>query len=70
MSQAIIAINGRHIPGPRPGDFGAEIEFCLGEAKEKHVVNKPAVVSIAKGLPHGPIEMAKIEKPSVFLRSC
>jgi len=48
-------------------EFDAEIEFCLGEEKEKHIINKPTVVSIAKGLMHGPIEITKINKPFIFL---
>jgi hypothetical protein len=48
-------------------EFDAEIEFCLGEEKEKHIINVPTVVSIAKGLLHGPIEITKINKPFIFL---
>ena len=48
-------------------EFDAEIEFCLGEEKEKHIINTPTVVSIAKGLLHGPIEITKINKPFIFL---
>ena len=48
-------------------EFDAEIEFCLGEEKEKHIINVPTVVSIAKGLSHGPIIITKINKPFIFL---
>ncbi len=48
-------------------EFDAEIEFCLGEEKEKHIIDKPTVVSIAKGLMHGPIEITRINKPFIFL---
>jgi hypothetical protein len=48
-------------------EFDAEVEFCLGEEKEKHIINVPAVVSIAKALSHGPIEITKINKPFIFL---
>ena len=48
-------------------EFDAEIEFCLGEEKEKHIINVPTVVSIAKGLLHGPIEITRINKPFIFL---
>jgi hypothetical protein len=56
--------------GPNPmncREFDAEIEFCLGEEKEKHIINVPTVVSIAKGLLHGPIEITRINKPFIFL---
>ncbi len=46
-------------------DLGAEIEFTLGG--EKHLITKPAVVSIPKGLTHCPIVFKKVEKPLVFL---
>ncbi len=48
-------------------EFDAEVEFCLGEEKEKHVIDVPTVVSLAKGLSHGPIEITKINKPFIFL---
>jgi hypothetical protein len=48
-------------------EFDAEIEWCLGEEKEKHIINTPTVVSMAKGLLHGPIEITKISKPFIFL---
>lgn len=48
-------------------EFDAEIEWCLGEEKEKHIINVPTVVSMAKGLLHGPIEITKINKPFIFL---
>jgi hypothetical protein len=56
--------------GPNPmncREFDAEIEFCLGEEKEKHIITTPTVVSVAKGLLHGPIEIKKINKPFIFL---
>jgi len=48
-------------------EFDAEVEFCLGEEKEKHIIDVPTVVSIAKGLSHGPIVITKINKPFIFL---
>jgi len=46
-------------------DFGAEIEFTLGG--EKHLITKPAVVSIPGGVKHCPIVFKKVAKPLVFL---
>ena len=48
-------------------EFDAEIEWCLGEEREPHRINVPTVVSMAKGLYHGPIEIKKINKPFIFL---
>ena len=46
-------------------DFGAEIEFTLGD--EKHTITTPAVVSIPSGLQHCPIVFKKVDKPLIFL---
>jgi hypothetical protein len=48
-------------------DFDAEVEVCLGEEQEKHIINVPTVISIAKTLSHGPITITKINKPFIFL---
>jgi len=42
-------------------------ECCLGEEQEKHVISVPTILSMAKGLLHGPIEIKKINKPIIFL---
>jgi len=48
-------------------EFEAELEWCLGEEQEKHIINVPTVIPMAKGLLHGPIEIKKINKPFIFL---
>ena len=48
-------------------EFDAEFEWCLGEEQEKHIITVPTVISMAKGLLHGPIEIKKINKPVIFL---
>lgn len=48
-------------------DLGAEVEFCLGEEQEKHVIDTAAVVSIPAGLVHCPIKIKNVKKPIVFL---
>ncbi|HEY97181.1 MAG TPA: hypothetical protein G4O16_03260 [Dehalococcoidia bacterium] len=48
-------------------DFGAEIEICLGEQGEKHVINGPVIVHIPSGLMHGPLDFIRIDKPILFL---
>lgn len=48
-------------------DLGAEIEFCMGEEQEKHIITKTAVVSMPAGLVHCPINITKVDKPIVFL---
>ena len=48
-------------------EFDAEIEWCLGEEMEPHLIDVPTVVAMAKNLYHGPIEIKKINKPFIFL---
>jgi hypothetical protein len=50
-------------------DFGAEIEMCLGEEQEKHIINSTTIVSIPPGLIHCPLIVKKCdpERPVVFL---
>ncbi len=56
--------------GGDPGDakeFGAEIELCLGEEEEKHIIKAPAVVHIPAWLKHCPLNFKKVEKPIIFM---
>ena len=48
-------------------DLGAEIEVCLGEEQEMHVLTSAAVVSIPAGLVHNPLRIKNVKKPFVFL---
>ena len=48
-------------------DLGAEVEICLGEEGEKHVINTAAVVSIPAGLIHCPLIIKNVKRPIVFL---
>jgi hypothetical protein len=48
-------------------DFGAEIEITLGEEREVHFINTPAVIAMPAGLLHCPIVFKKVEKPLIFL---
>jgi hypothetical protein len=48
-------------------DLGAEVEVCLGEEGEKHLIDTAAVVSIPAGLIHCPITIKNVKRPIVFL---
>jgi hypothetical protein len=48
-------------------DFGAEIEITLGDEREVHKINSPAVVAMPPGFLHCPIVFVKVDKPLVFL---
>jgi len=54
--------------GYQTGDIlqlGAEISISLGEQREEHVFDKPSVVVIPKGVPHGPVRIGKLDNPIV-----
>jgi hypothetical protein len=48
-------------------EFGAEIEFSLGEEHEVQKFNEPTVVYVPKGLAHGPLNFKRVDKPIMFL---
>jgi hypothetical protein len=47
-------------------DFQAEIEIALGEEWEKHVMTKPTVLYIPRGLQHCPLNIKRVDKPFFF----
>jgi hypothetical protein len=50
-------------------DFNAEIEFCLGEEEEKHIITTPAVIFIPKGFIHCPFIVTRVNKPFLFINT-
>ena len=48
-------------------ELGAEVEVCLGEEAEKHLITTAGVVSIPAGLVHCPIDIRNVTRPIVFL---
>jgi uncharacterized RmlC-like cupin family protein len=44
------------------GDLGAEVELCIGEEMEKHMITTTTAVSIPKGLPHLPASITRMDK--------
>jgi hypothetical protein len=56
--------------GANPDDmseFDAEVELCLGEEREKHIINAATVVNIPAGLVHCPLNIVKVNKPFLFM---
>ncbi len=47
-------------------DFGAEIEFFMGEEAERYFINTTTIIYIPKGMVHGPLEYKKVHKPIMF----
>jgi hypothetical protein len=45
--------------------LGAEVSILLGEEREEQTFNKPSVVVIPKGTPHGPATVGRLERPIV-----
>ncbi len=50
-----------------PGYLGAEIELCIGPEKEKHTINRSALIWIPANLEHGPFTVKKATKPFNFV---
>jgi hypothetical protein len=56
--------------GTDPADIrklGAEVELCLGEEGEKHIIDTAAVVTAPAGLVHCPLHIKNVKEPIVFL---
>lgn len=49
------------------GDFGAEVELCLGEEQEKQLITTTSAVHIPKGLIHGPLIYRRVDRPIIFV---
>jgi hypothetical protein len=48
-------------------DFGAVVEFGLGEEEEIQVITKTTFIWIPKGLYHGPLRIKSVTKPIGFI---
>lgn len=48
------------------GSFDAEIEFFLGEEKERHIITEATVLYLPAGLEHNPCDIRRISKPMMF----
>jgi hypothetical protein len=45
--------------------LGAEVSIELGEEWEEHIFDRPSVVVVPKGTPHGPVRVRRVDKPIV-----
>lgn len=53
------------------GELGAEVELCLGEEGEKHMITTATAVSVPKGFPHFPATITRMDKRFIFMEiSC
>jgi hypothetical protein len=50
-----------------PEEFDAEVEFCMGEEKEKYIITEPTVIRVPPGTYHGPLFFKRIGKPIMFI---
>jgi hypothetical protein len=54
--------------GYQSGDIlqlGAEISIEMGDEREEYAFDKPSVVIIPKGMPHGPVRIHRLDNPIV-----
>jgi hypothetical protein len=54
----------------RSGYLGAEIQIEMGQERETHVFDYPAVVVAPVGFVHCPLITRKVEKPYIFSAIC
>jgi uncharacterized RmlC-like cupin family protein len=53
------------------GELGAEVELCIGEEAEKHMVTSTTAVSVPAGLPHFPAGIVKMDRRFIYMEvSC
>lgn len=48
------------------GSFDGEIEYFMGEEKERHIINEATVLYIPAGLEHNPCDIRRLTKPMMF----
>jgi hypothetical protein len=49
------------------GELGAEVELCLGEEGEKHMITTSTAVAVPRGMPHFPANITRMDKRFVFM---
>ena len=47
-------------------DFGAEVEFMMGEEEEKHIITTTTWVYVPAGLLHCPLIFKRVDRPIMF----
>ena len=47
-------------------NFDAEIEIFLGDEYERHVITKPTVLFIPRGMEHNPLDIKRLDKPMLL----
>ncbi len=50
------------------GYLGAEVDFCMGEEKERHRITTSTAVSIPKGTPYGPISIGPMNDRFILMQ--
>jgi len=49
------------------GELGAEIELCLGEERERHMITTTSAVFVPKGFVHFPASITRMDKRFLFM---
>lgn len=52
-----------------PMDLGGELELCMGEEMEKHIINRTTLVYIPANLLHAPFRVTRVDRPFLFIQS-
>jgi uncharacterized RmlC-like cupin family protein len=49
------------------GELGAEVELCLGEEGEKHMITSTTAVAVPAGMPHFPANITRMDRRFIFM---
>ncbi len=49
-------------------DLGAQVEFCLGEEKERHMIASASIIFLPRGVPHFPAKIIYMNRPFISLK--
>ena len=50
------------------GDLHAEVEFCIGDDLETHMITTTTAIAIPKGTPHFPAAVNRLDRPFFYYR--
>jgi hypothetical protein len=51
-----------------PWDLGAEVEICMGQEMEKHIITTSSLVFIPAKFIHCPISYRNVKRPFIFIQ--
>jgi hypothetical protein len=50
-----------------PWDLGGEVEMCVGEEMEKHIITRSTIMCLPANFPHSPWRILKVTRPFIII---